>query len=254
VLEAELEEPVPAVVAEPETIEDLEPLPEAEPTQAAAPVPEPRPTDPGALQTLAAAMGHELRNPLTAVRTLAELLPESHADPEFRSRFGRLAAEGLERVERVLDRLQHLASLPPPRPREVDVAGLLQEALDARRSRIRERHLVVLEELDHAPPFARADPERLRFALEGVIDRTLELVPERGDVYVASRGVAGNGVRVLLRFRGPRGEGVATGALAPAANALEIAIAELLVKAQGGALTLDTNDPNETILVIDLPG
>jgi DNA-binding NtrC family response regulator len=254
VLEADLEpEPVPAVVAEPEALEDLEPLPEPEPAKPSAPVADARPTDPGALQTLAAALGHELRNPLTAVRTLAELLPESHADPEFRSRFGRLAAEGLERVERVLDRLQHLAGLPPSRPREVDVAGLLQEALDARRSRIRERHLVVLEELDRAPPFARVDPERLRFALEGVIDRTLELVPERGDVYVASRGSAGDGVRVLLRFRGPRGEGVATGALAPAANALEIAIAELLVRAQGGALTLDTSDPNETILVIDLP-
>jgi hypothetical protein len=59
-------------------------------------------------------------------------------------------------------------------------------------------------------------------------------------------------VRVLMRFRGPRGEGVATGALAPAANALEYAIAELLVRAQGGTLTLDTSDPNETILVIDL--
>ncbi len=60
---------------------------------------------------------------------------------------------------------------------------------------------------------------------------------------------------MLLRYRGPE---AAPGAsqlpeVSPAANALEFVIAELLIRAQGGSLALDTSDRNETVIVLDLP-
>lgn len=218
------------------------------------------------LQRLAAAVGHELRNPLTAVRTFAELLPERYDDPDFRSHFARLTAEGLGRVEEIVGRLERLAALPPPERQAVDVGGLLEEVLEQRRAAIHRRRLVVLEELDRSRPTALCDPEQLRFAFEALLDKSLELVPERGDVYLASRrldpGLAGGPcVRVLLRYRGPAtpgagrpgGPGTPAGELSPAANALEFAIAEMVVRAQGGSLALDTSDSSETVLVLDLP-
>ena len=94
------------------------------------------------------------------------------------------------------------------------------------------------------------------------------MVPERGDVYLASKhhaqGFSGSPtVRVLLRYHIPslgrplgdllgddnfRIEGVS-----PTETALEFLIAEAIVKAQGGAMTLDTTDGQETVIVIDLP-
>jgi DNA-binding NtrC family response regulator len=184
---------------------------------------------PQSLRRLAAAVAHEVRNPLTAVRTFAELLPERHADPEFREHFARLASENMARVDDVLVRLDRLASFP-------------------------------LEELDRSQPRALCDPEQLRFAFEALLDKSLELVPARGDLYLASKshasGLRGEpSVRVLLRYRGPE---AAAGAPqlpegSPAANALEFAIAELLIRSQGGTLALDTSDLNETVIVLDLP-
>ena len=75
-------------------------------------------------------------------------------------------------------------------------------------------------------------------------------------------------VRILLRFRGPlpaatTPERVGTPLevaasqsapdLSPAANALEFALVDMVVRAQGGSLALDTSDRNETVLVLDLP-
>ena len=215
---------------------------------------------PQSLRKLAAAMAHELRNPLTAVRTFVELLPERHADPDFREHFARLASENMRRVDDVLVRLDRLAAFPPPQPRPVDVGRLLEDVLGERRQAIHERRLLVLEELDRSQPQALCDPEQLRFAFEALLDKSLELVPARGDLYLASKrhasGLRGEpSIRVLLRYRGP--EAVAGAPqlpeVSPAANALEFAIAELLIRAQGGSLALDTSDRNETVIVLDLP-
>lgn len=268
-------EPLPAVEAVPaldtelalEALEEFEPVqparepdlepgvPPAEEEEPAAPV-----STPGQLTRLAAAVGHELRNPLTAVRALAELLPEHYAEPEFRARFARVAGDGLTRVEDALDHLDRLAAFGPPALQPIDVGGLLEEVLDKRRGRIHERRLLVLEELDRGRPHALCDPQQLRFVFEALLDAAITLVPERGHVYLASkRNTAGLGggpsVRVLLRYRGPQvgPVGPQHTHLEPAANALDVALAEIAVRAQGGTLTVDTSDRSETVIIVDLP-
>jgi signal transduction histidine kinase len=206
------------------------------------------------------AVAHEVRNPLTAVRTFAELLPERYADRDFRERFSLLARNELRRIEEVVERLERLASLPAPRPQPVDVTGMLEEILEARREAIHARRLLVLKELDPNRPEALCDPEQLRVALEALIDESLQRVPERGDLYLASKhhdaGLRGQpSVRVLLRHRGPAGPGptVPVEEASTEANALAFAVAEALVRAQGGALTFDGSDGRETVIVLDLP-
>jgi signal transduction histidine kinase len=257
-------EPIPGATAEAEP-EAVPATAEAEPAAGEPDVVvaagEPEPASGRSLQRLAAAVGHEVRNPLTAVRTFTELLPERFDDPDFRSHFARLAEQSLGQVEQVLGRLEQLATFPAPERRPVDVGALLREVLDKRRSTIHERRLVVLEELDRTDPTALSDPDQLRFAIESLIDGSLALVPERGDVYLASRrhdsGLRGEpSVRVLLRYRGPdepRHGSVPVGDVSPAANSLAFALADIVVRAQGGTLALDTSDSNETVLVLDLP-
>ncbi len=46
---------------------------------------------------LAAGIAHEVKNPLVAVRTFAELLPEQYADPEFREEFSTLVLGEVDR-------------------------------------------------------------------------------------------------------------------------------------------------------------
>jgi hypothetical protein len=132
-----------------------------------------------------------------------------------------------------------------------------------RRSRIQERRLLVLQELDSTRPLALADEALLRFAFESLLDRALTWVPDRADLFVASKFHAaglrgGPSVRVLLRFYSP-GVGRAPAYAAARADvsardtALELVLAEHLVRAQGGELRVDTTAADEILLVVDLP-
>jgi DNA-binding NtrC family response regulator len=210
--------------------------------------------DPG-LRRLASALIHQVRNPLTTIRTFAELLPERFDDPDFRARFPKMMSEDVGRIHGLLGRLEQLATLDAPMREKVDVSNLLEDLLEARRDAFRARHLLVLKELDSARPTVLADPGQLRLAFEALLDKALATVPERGDVYIASRRHDGGAssqpaVRVLLRFHDPSLDGSDPGTLE---HSIELLIAELVVRAQGGRLTLGSSDAEERVLVVDLP-
>jgi DNA-binding NtrC family response regulator len=229
-----------------------------------APVPEfPRSSEPPprirdddeGLRRLANALIHQVRNPLATMRTFADLLPERFDDPEFRARFPQMVREDVGRIHGLLGRLEQLASLAAPRRDKVDVSEMIGALLEERREAFRQRHHLVLKELDTSRPTAIADAAQLRLAFEALLDKALAIVPERGDLYIASRrheggGASGPSVRVLLRFHDPS---AGADALGPLENSIELLIAELIVRAQGGRLTLGASEAEERVIVVDLP-
>lgn len=211
----------------------------------------------GDWQALVRALTHELRNPLVSIRTFSELLPERWNDSEFRERFAALVGEDVRRIDEVVSRLSHLLGQTAATG-AVDTAELLDTLLDERRADVEARRLLVLKELERDRPHAKGDPQQLREVLSGLLGRALAQVPERGDLYVASRyhedGVAGGPMlRILLRYaHAPRGEATAEG-LGPDETSLELALAERVVAALGGSVTLDPSDARATVVLVDLP-
>jgi len=267
-------EPVPAAPfrspAEEPPLPAPEPLPPSRPVAfeppadagpvAAEPRLAPDPVAPRSVRHLAAGLAHEVRNPLSTLRTFVDMLPDRYGDEEFRIRFSDLAAEGVERIEDAIALIGRLATLPPPARETVDTTALLENLLEGHRDAIRQRHLLVLRELESGHPFATGDAGQLELALDALLDKSLGLVPEGGEMYVASSHRDENGdraLRILVRFRGrgPKSSGPAPvePGLSPAENALEYAFAEAVLQAQGATLAVDAADPEETILLVDLP-
>ncbi len=215
---------------------------------------------PDALRRLIGAISHEVRNPLVAIRTFSSLLPERFDDPDFRTRFAGIVGDDVRRIEHAIDRLARFAALGTPERKPVDVSALLDELLEARRDEIQARRLVVLRELDREHGGALGDATQYRFAFEALLDKALELVPERGDIYVASRHHPGDGddapasVRVLIRFESPDEilPAVEVEGISLAETALELVLADAVVRAQGGSMTVSTSESPETVILIDL--
>ncbi len=209
---------------------------------------------------LARSLTHEIRNPLVSIRTFAELLPENFADESFRERFTELVGRDVAHIDEVVSRLASAAEWKTNMAGPVDVSEMIESLLDERRDRIARGRLLVLRELERDAPIAWADAHGLEIALSGLLDRALASLPERGDLFVATRRIEHTAdgaprLRVLLRHHNPELAAFDESGLeelASTANVLEYVLAETIVESSGGSLTIESTDAWETLILVDL--
>lgn len=79
---------------------------------------------------LASAMSHEVRNPLVAVSTFAQLLPERYSDAEFRDQFSDLVEKEVARLNQMVDQIDSFANPPHVQQKPVNVEQVLKKASD----------------------------------------------------------------------------------------------------------------------------
>lgn len=213
-----------------------------------------------ALRRFLAAVSHELGNATAPLRTAAALLAERFADPEFRARFSEIVDTDSRRIQDVMTRLATFASFGPPAAERLDLTALFDALVSENTPDLEARQILLLRELERGQPFVAGDAVQLRFALEALLRKALQLVKPRGDLYLASRyhplGLRGApSIRVLLRFQ-------TTDRIAPAGTAegvslsetaLDLLLTEAIVRAHGGRFTLDAGEGAETVVLIDLP-
>ncbi len=220
---------------------------------------------------LAAETAHEVRNALTAVKTLLQLLPTRGDDPELRGPFLALASEEVERTERLLDALLAQARGDTPDASSktghrcepgVALHGVAQ--LVARRASERGARITV--ELGPDLPAAAIAGDALRQVLLNLALNALAANATGGDVRLAARRVdpaGGNGAAIELSVE-DRGPGVppalrsrvfepwfSTDAARP--SGLGLAIARDLVEAAQGSIAIEDRPGGGARICVRIP-
>jgi PAS domain S-box-containing protein len=84
---------------------------------------------------LAASMSHEIRNPLVAIKTFAQLLPERFDDPDFRIEFNQIVVQEIDRLDRIITQINNFAHPPELVLKSIDVRTPVKKGLEIARSR-----------------------------------------------------------------------------------------------------------------------
>ena len=142
---------------------------------------------------LAAETAHEVRNALTAVRTLVQLLPTRGDDPELRGPFLALASEELDRTERLLEALLAQAhgspcgdAAPNSEPR-CDPGDAVHGVAQIVARRAAQQGVQITVDLEPELPAAAISGDALRQALLNLALNALTASPAGGDVRLAAR-------------------------------------------------------------------
>jgi nitrogen-specific signal transduction histidine kinase len=85
---------------------------------------------------LAAGMSHEIRNPLVAIKTFAQLLPERFDDPDFRKDFNDIVVKEIDRLDNIITQINDFAHPPELSMRPLDVRAPLKKAVEMVKSRL----------------------------------------------------------------------------------------------------------------------
>ena len=84
---------------------------------------------------LAASMSHEIRNPLVAIKTFAQLLPERFDDAEFRKEFNQIVVQEIDRLDKIITQINNFAHPPELILKPIDVRAPVKKGLEIARSR-----------------------------------------------------------------------------------------------------------------------
>ena len=84
---------------------------------------------------LAASMSHEIRNPLVAIKTFAQLLPERFDDADFRKEFNEIVVGEVDRLDKIITQISDFAHPPDLTLKPIDVRSPVKKGIEIARSR-----------------------------------------------------------------------------------------------------------------------
>ena len=140
-----------------------------------------------ALGAMATGIAHEIRNPLVAIKTFAELLPERADDQEFRSTFAKVAVKEIHRIEQLLGRLRALAAPTSFPLRPLDLQVPLAETLDLLRGEADRRRVRSIVEIEHDLPPVLGESDQLKQLFLNLFLNGLEAMTAGGTLTVTVR-------------------------------------------------------------------
>jgi signal transduction histidine kinase len=158
------------------------------------------------LEHLSASIAHEIRNPITAAKSLLQQMgedPHSHENVEY----AHVALQELERVERSISHLLRYARDEELRPKELPFSEIVHSALDTLADRVDRAGVDLRVDVDEAGPLT-GDPEKLRRVVINLVGNAMDALTgsqtpaPRIDV-TAGENLAGTEVWLRVRDNGP---------------------------------------------------
>ncbi|MFP6628820.1 MAG: ATP-binding protein [Myxococcota bacterium] len=215
------------------------------------------------LEDLSASIAHEIRNPVTAAKSLVQQMGEDPLSGE-NINYANVALEELDRVERSISHLLRYARDEEISFEPFEMADVVESTLDSYRDRIDLLGVEVELQLDSRGPM-QGDPERMRRVLVNLVGNALDAV-EQGDTPVprlqimAGENLAGTEVWVRVRDNGP---GIHPDVLDKIFNpffttkdkgtGLGLALSKKVVDAHGGSMDVESDTEAGTEFVLTFP-
>jgi signal transduction histidine kinase len=211
---------------------------------------------------MSATFAHEIRNPLTSIKTFAQLIPEKYSDTEFRETFSKIVIDEIGRIDGLIkDLLSFSAKEVVPGLNEMDITALIDETLEHLKGKLElERRKINVEKIyKNVKINTLGDSKKLKQAFINIISNgcqameengvlTVDVVPNGQNVDVkiidTGKGIsAQDAARIFDPFFTTKAMGVGLG----------LAISKKIIEDHGGRIKVESKLSKGTTFTISLP-
>jgi PAS domain S-box-containing protein len=136
---------------------------------------------------LSAGIAHEIKNPLVAIKTFAELLPERFAEEDFRGNFSKIVIKEIDRIDGLVDRLRGMAAPRTQHLQPLDLRVPLQETLALLRVQLEQAGIMVTTSLCTELFYVAGDLAQLKQLFLNLLVNAIEAMSGGGALSVRLR-------------------------------------------------------------------
>jgi signal transduction histidine kinase len=219
------------------------------------------------LGLLTAGLAHEIRNPLVAIRTFTQLLPERYDDAEFREGFQGLALKEVDRICGLINDLLSFARPSKPNVAAENVSDVVDNIARILETQAKEKGVGIAHEFGENLPKVWIDREQMKQVFMNLILNAIQAMKEGGSIYIATRRISRNGPEpagefVQIEIR-DTGIGIPEESLQhifdpfftskEEGSGLGLAVSHQIVQEHGGFVTVESTVGKGTAFFVHVP-
>jgi len=152
------------------------------------------------LGTLTAGLAHEIRNPLVAIKTLTQLLPERLDDEEFRGQFLKIAAGEVDRISSLVNELLEFARPSDPKLELEDIDTILDGMILLVSTETKKKQINIFKDYSSNLPPIQVDREQIKQVFLNILLNAIEATTENGKITVKTRSFMKPGGELYLQI------------------------------------------------------
>jgi len=212
-----------------------------------------------AVSTLAAGMAHEIKNPLTTLKTFTEFIPEKQHDPAFLQRLHEVYTTEINRIQNIVKDLLEFSKPRPPELKPVDIGPLIVSTANLLSGDLLRRRVQWTIDCQHNGSILQADAGQLRQVLINLIQNAADAMPSGGKLKIATQAInnhleltvsdTGSGISpaLLPKIFDPFVTTKADG------NGLGLAVVYSIIQTHRGSIRANSQPGRGTTFTVSLP-
>jgi two-component system sensor histidine kinase AtoS len=139
-----------------------------------------------ALGTLSAGLAHEIKNPLSAIKTFVQLLPQKLENPSFREKFNITVPREIDRINQLVEDLLELTRKRIRPLVNLDINHLILQIIDLHGEEMKKRNIVFEDHLGRTLPAVSGDSDKLYRAFSNIVINAIQAMPNGGSLFISS--------------------------------------------------------------------
>jgi signal transduction histidine kinase len=221
------------------------------------------------LGNLTAMLAHEIKNPLTAVSSYIQMVPDNYDNEEFRKDFYEIAMAETKRISRLITELLDLVKPREPCFQHIDLHELIEGTLLLISPQTRKKGISVISNLDRKIKKLFLDPDKIKQAILNILINAIDFTPLGGRIRIVTEHLAGPGNTACVRIRiSDNGPGISPAIIEKIfdpyfttkrhgtmrdGTGLGLFIAHRDLQEQGGTLEVESVENHGTTFILTVP-
>jgi signal transduction histidine kinase len=213
---------------------------------------------------LASGVAHEIKNPLVAIRTFAELLPERFLDTDFREDFSKVVIREIARIDDLVGRLRGIAATAPLQVGTTDIRDPLRDTITLLRGQLEQTSTIVNCKFQDPTPFVAVEEAQLKQLFLNLMLNSIEAMGSGGEVTVTVTRRELRGSQWIVAAVSDTGPGIPESlrttvfnpffTTKPRGSGLGLAICRGIIDAHRGTIRAENrSDRSGTTIVVEFP-